>query len=100
MASRICLAQVAELIIAPSSMEVSPLASPLLSRAAILMLEVVNPGHAVNTCTPESSNSVRKDSSYPLSANFEAEYPDLPGKPLKPAIEEMPTILPLFLMIW
>jgi hypothetical protein len=30
-------------------------------------------------------------------ANFDAEYPVLPGKPLYPAIEDMPTMAPLFL---
>src|SRR6185369_15656066 len=95
MAFKIILAHSSALINLLSSKGLSPWDSPLLFSAALRILDVVKPGHTHITCTPLSINSVRMASSQPCKANFEAEYPLRPGKPLYPAMEDTPTIIPL-----
>ena len=57
------------------------------------MLVDVKPGQAISTWRPFFLFSIRTTSRNPWSANFEAEYPVLPGSPLYPATEEIPAML-------
>src|SRR5699024_11028064 len=78
-----------------SSNGVSFCALPSSLSAVFRIFEEVKPGQTHITCNPLCKFSVLKVSKKPCMANFEAEYPVLPGKPLYPAMDDTPTTTPL-----